>query len=183
LEKGAGTFNTSGKFLSDIKVDDFGVYASNTDSKLYCLDRVNGHIKWMYYASVPLKTSPVVTANMVYQYVDGTGIVAIDKTNGTFNRSPKWAVKGAVQVLSEDQQLIYLRRRDNRLLAVDKSSGEVVFTSKAHPFEVFATNSKDSIIYGATRSGSVWAIRPVVQEGEVGTMVMDFRAEPVAMAR
>jgi len=183
LQRGAGAFKAQGKFVSDIKADDFGVYASNTDSKLYCLDRVNGKIKWLYYASTTLKTSPVVTQTMVYQYVDGTGMVAIDKVNGMFDRAPKWIVKSAVQVLSEDPTYVYLRRRDNRVLAVEKASGQVAFMSKGHPFEVFATNLNDTMIYGATRNGSVWSIRPVLREGEVGTMVMDFRAEPIAMVR
>jgi len=38
-----GVFKTLGKFVSDVKVDDFGVYASNTDTKLYCLDRITGN--------------------------------------------------------------------------------------------------------------------------------------------
>jgi outer membrane protein assembly factor BamB len=183
LEKGAGTFNTQGKFVSDIKADTNGVYASNTDSKLYCLERLNGHLKWIYYASAPLKTAPVVMAQLVYQYVPGQGIVAIDKINGQFNRQPKWTVKSAVQVLSEDQQYVYLRRRDNILLAADKNTGEIAFTSKSHPFEVFATNTTDSMIYGSTRDGRIWAVRPVLRAGEVGTVVMDFHAEPLALAR
>ena len=44
---------------------------------------------------------------------------------------------------------------------------------------MFTTNTKDAIIYGATKSGSVWAVRPVLKEGEVGNVVMDFRAVPL----
>jgi hypothetical protein len=179
LGNGAGSFATQGKFSSDITVDDFGVYASNTDSKLYCLDRANGKIKWMYYAAVPLKTAPVVIGNTVYQYVDGTGVVAIDKTTGQFDRAPRWVVKNAVQVLSEDATYTYLRRRDGRLIAVEKTTGQLAFVSNKHPFEVFVTNTKDALIYGATKSGSVWAVRPVLKEGEVGHMVMDWRAVPL----
>jgi outer membrane protein assembly factor BamB len=186
LENNAGYFQTQGKFVSDITVDDFGIFASNTDSKLYCLDRGNGHIKWQYYAGVPLKTAPAVTATMVYQYVEGMGIVAIDKANGTFNRAPKWVMKTATQLLSEDQQYAYLRRRDGRLVAVDKASGQIAFVSNKHPFDVLVTNTKDATIYGATKNGMVWAVRPVLHEGEVGSMVMDFRVErleTLAMAR
>jgi outer membrane protein assembly factor BamB len=182
LENRAGFFATSGKFVSDIYADDTGVYASNTDSKLYCLDRLNGHIKWQYYAAVPLKTAPVVTSTMVYQYLDGGGIAAIDKAAGQFNRAPRWIIKNAVQFLSEDQTYAYLRRRDNRLLAINKATGELAFISKKTPFEIFATNTKDAIIYGSTPNGIVWAVRPVLKEGEVGNLVMDFRAEPLAVA-
>ena len=181
LENGKGWFQTQGKFISDIKADEFGVYAANTDSKLYALDPQTGRIKWQYYGSGPLKTSPVVTATMVYQLVPGQGIVAIDKMQGEFVRKPRWMAKDARQVLSEDDQNVYLRRRDNRLMAVNKQTGEVLFTSKSAPLDLFATNTTDSTIYGVSRDGKVAAIRPILREGEVGHIVMDPRAEPVAL--
>ena len=175
--EGKGWFQTQGKFVSDIKVDDTGVYASNTDSKLYCLDLLSGRIKWQYWGSTPLKTAPVVTATMVYQYVPGQGVVGLDKMQGEFNRKPRWIVKNAVQVLSEDQQNVYLRRRDNRLIAVDKQSGQVVFTSKRSDYSTFATNPDDATIYAASKDGRIAAIRPVLREGEVGVLVMGFTDE------
>ena len=183
LENNKGWFQAGGKFVSDIKVDDLGVYAANTDSKLYCLDPQNGHIKWQFYGSAPLKTAPVVTATMVYQYVPGQGIVAIDKVNGDFNRKPKWVQKDARQVLSEDAENAYLRRRDGKLIAVNKQTGDVAFTSKSSPFEVYVTNPTDGTIFGATKDGRVWAVRPVLREGEVGNLVLDLRPGPIALAR
>jgi outer membrane protein assembly factor BamB len=175
--EGKGWFQTQGKFVSDIKADDTGVYASNTDSKLYCLELLTGKIRWQYWGSAPLKTAPIVTQTMVYQYVPGQGIVGLDKMQGEFNRKPRWVVKNATQMLSEDQQNVYLRGRDNRLLAVDKQSGQVVFQSKSKGYEKFATNADDAIIYAATKEGRVAAIRPVLREGEVGVIVMGFREE------
>ena len=172
LEQGKGWFQTQGKFVSDIKADDFGVYASNTDSKVYCLDPQTGRIKWQYYGSAPLKTAPVVTATMVYQYVPGQGVVGIDKMQGEFNRKPRWMIKNAVQALSEDAENVYLRRRDNRLMAVNKQSGQVMFTSKATNYTAFAVNVDDSLIYAASRDGRITAVRPVLREGEVGVLVM-----------
>lgn len=183
LPESGGVFKTQGKFVSDIVVDEFGVFASNTDSKIYCLDRLTGRIKWQYYAGAALKTAPVVTSTMVYQIVDGVGIVAVDKANGTFNRAAKWQQRSIVQVLSEDEKNVYVLRDDKRLLALNKLTGETVFMSARHPFEIFTTNTKDSTIYGATRDGRLWAIRPVLSEGKVGTMVMDLRFEPIALAQ
>src|SRR3954469_3955931 len=51
-------FKTDGRILGDLKVDDFGLYVASTDSKLYCLDRATGKIKWQYYASSGLTVSP-----------------------------------------------------------------------------------------------------------------------------
>ena len=178
-----GVFATQGRFQSDIHVDETGVYASNTDSKLYCLDRVSGKIKWQYFGSAALKDAPAVTPTMVYQYVPRTGVVAIDKLNGEPFRKPKWAIREAVQFLSEDQQYAYLRQRDNRLLAVNKATGNVDFMSKGKEYQVFTPNTKDSTIFAATRAGKVVAIRPVLREGDVGTIAMDFREEPLASAR
>jgi outer membrane protein assembly factor BamB len=183
LEEGKGWFQTQGKFVSDIKVDDTGVYASNTDSKLYCLDPQTGRIRWQYWGSAALKTAPVVTATMVYQLVPGQGIVGLDKLQGEFNRKPRWIIKDARQVLSEDEQNVYLRRRDNRLMAVNKQSGEVVFTSKGNAYTTFATNPNDGIIFAGTKDGHLVAVRPVLREGEVGVIVRDLRAEPIAAAK
>ena len=176
-----GVFKTQGKFVSDIKADDFGVYAANTDSKLYCLDRQTGKIKWQFYAGTSLKTDPVITPSLVYQFVPGEGLIAIDKTTGDFDRKPRWIVKNAVQMLSEDQKNVYLRRKDNRLMAIDKASGDLLFLSHGS-FDVFTTNLQSPIIYAAKKDGKVYAIHPVLSEGEVGHMVMgDFRVEPLAM--
>jgi outer membrane protein assembly factor BamB len=182
LPGGSNTFNTQGKFVSDIKADEYGVYASNTDSKLYCLDRATGKIKWQYYAGTPLHSSPVVFSGNVYQYVPRVGIVAIDKANGQFVRQAKWIVKDAQQVLAEDQAHVYLKSRDGHILAVDKNSGQVQFRSKGK-WDLFATNTTDAVIFAATKDGKVYSIHPVLREGEVGTMVMDLRAEPIALAR
>ena len=50
-------------------------------------------------------------------------------------------------------------------------------------FDVYATNQKDAMIYAATSDGHIAAIRPILREGEVGKVVMDWRAEPIASAR
>ena len=66
------------------------------------------------------------------------------QTNGQFDRAPKWVAKNAVQVLSEDQANTYLRRRDGRLIAIDKAS-KFVYASNRGPgtIAVFAVNGGD----------------------------------------
>lgn len=182
LAGGANTFNTTGRFVSDLVADDYGVYAANTDSKLYCLDRLSGKMKWVYYAGTQLKTPPVAFPSAVYQWVPSTGIVAIDKANGQYNRQPKWIVKDATQVLSEDAQNVYLRSTSDHILAVDKKTGQIVFQSKTK-WDTFATNTADPTIFVGTSNGEIAAIKPVLREGEVGVMVMDFRLEPIALAQ
>lgn len=172
-------FSTRGQFLSDIYADETGVYAANTDSKLYVLDRNTGKILWQYYSGSALKTAPEVTATTVYQYVPGNGIVALDKAAGGYNREPKWNVKSAVQFLSDDDTHAYLRKQDNTLLAVDKQTGKIDFTSKTRKFSVFTSNTTTPIIYAATPEGAVVAIRPVLAPGETGEIVLRLEETPL----
>jgi outer membrane protein assembly factor BamB len=165
-------FKTDGRVLADIKVDEFGVYAASTDSKLYCLDRASGKIKWQYFGGAPLRTAPVVIADTVYQTVPGVGVAAIDKTAGDYDRKPRWLVRGTTQFLSEDATNAYLRTNDNLIVAVNKKTGEQKFKSKRQDLRLFATSEKpDGIVYAATINGDVYAIRPALKAGTVGELV------------
>jgi outer membrane protein assembly factor BamB len=172
------TFRTFGPVNADLRVDDFGVYVPSTDSKLYCLDKTQGRQKWVYYAGAPLRSSPAVTATMVYLPVTGKGVGAIDKTNGTL----KWAVRDAVKFLAEDDKYAYFQRTNNSVVAVDRSNGEQRFTSKRTDLVQFATNTKDSTIYAATKEGKVMAITPVLKPGDVGEVALDLATPMEAVA-
>lgn len=177
------TFQTYGPIEADLRADDFGVYVPSTDSKLYCLDKTQGKIKWQYYAGASLINTPDVTATMVYLPVRGKGVVAIEKTSGPFNREPKWIAKDAVRLVAEDEKYAYFHRADNVVIAIDKATGEQRFTSKRTDLVAFATNTRDGMIYAATRDGQVLAIAPVLKAGNVGEMALDDARpiEPVAM--
>ena len=178
------SFQTAGRILADLKADDFGVYVASTDSKLYCLDRTSGRIKWQYYAQRPLEDSPIVLGTNVYQAVPGVGLVVLDKTTGEFNRKPKWIAEGVVQILSEDAQNVYARLGDNRIAALDKQTGQRKFTSQRRDLKLFVTNPTDATIYAATASGHVYAITPVLKPGTISEIVMIERPiETIALAR
>jgi outer membrane protein assembly factor BamB len=172
------TFKTYGAIKGDLRVDDFGVYIPSTDFKLYCLDKTQGREKWSYYAGAALRQSPEVTATMVYLPVPDRGIVAIDKVNGPKVRQAKWAVKDAVKLVGEDEKYAYFSRTDHVIIAVEKATGEQKFTSKRTDFVAFATNTKNSTIYAATKDGAVFAIMPVLKSGNAGELVLD-NARPV----
>jgi hypothetical protein len=172
------TFKTYGPVQADLKADDFGVYVPSTDSKFYCLDKTQGRQKWEYFAGSSLRMTPAISATMVYLPVTDRGVVAIDKINGPAVREPKWIVRDAVKLVAEDEKYAYFHRADNVVIAIDKASGEQKFTSKRTDFVAFATNTKDSTIYAATKGGQVMAIVPVLKPGNMGELALD-RATPV----
>jgi outer membrane protein assembly factor BamB len=180
-----GVFLTYGSIRADIKADDFGVYVASTDSKLYCVDRSNAKVKWQYFAGAELRQSPIITPKTVYLAVPGKGVVAINKTEGKYNREPDWVVADGVQFLSEDNKYAYIRRNDNVIVAIDRETGEAAFKSKRADFDLFASNDKsDGVIYAATTNGQVMAIQPVLKPGSVGELVLNANPiESIALAK
>ena len=168
-----GVFQTGGPIVADLAVDADSVYVASTDHKLYCLNRNNGKIRWQHFTNAPLRTGPTVTSDMVYQFVPGTGLVALAKAEGEFNRKPRWVAGDATQFLAQDERNAYVRTKDNRVAAHDKRTGERRFTSQRRDLTIFGTSLKeDGIVYAGTKAGRVIAIRPVLKPGSVGEVVL-----------
>jgi outer membrane protein assembly factor BamB len=178
-------FKTGGPILANIVADKDGVLVASTDSKLYCLDPTTGLVRWTYYAGVALRehSAPVATANHVYIYVPGTGLVAIDKAGRQEIRQPKWIVADARQFLSHDERNAYLRTADNHIVAVDKETGRPLFRSDSNDFSLFVSNTVGATIYAASPSGDLLAIVPVLKPGTVGQIVLHHRGEPLALGQ
>jgi outer membrane protein assembly factor BamB len=177
-----GVFRTDGKIVSDLRVDDYGLYVNSTDSKLYCVHRTTGKVRWQYFGGTPLRTAPEVTQDLVYQYVPRTGLVALNRTDDgsdspppefAYNRTPRWIVPDARQFLAEGKDFSYLRRKDDHVMAVDKKTGAVRFVSK-QAFSGFGVNTKNDIVFVATKDGRVVAVKPVLKAGSAGELVMVF---------
>jgi hypothetical protein len=164
-------FGAAGAIRADLKADAFGVYAASEDSKLYCLGRTDGKIRWQYFAGQPLVNSPVVTDTSVYIYVDDVGLVALDKTKGDYNRKPLWTIRNAVQFLAEDERYAYLEGNDHAIIAVERSSGQVKFQSKRKDFYTLATSLKGNVIYTSSEDGHLRAVVPVLTPGTMGEVV------------
>jgi outer membrane protein assembly factor BamB len=168
-----GAFQTGAAIVADMGVDDECIYVASTDTKLYALNGRNGKIKWQYHSGAALRTGPAVTSDTVYQYVPSAGVVALAKAAGPQERHPLWVAEDSTQFLAQDDRNAYLRRRDGAIVARDKKTGEVKFTSLRKNNEVFATNisKEDGIVYAATKAGRVMAIRPILKPGIVGEVV------------
>lgn len=171
-------FATGAPILADLRADDTGVYVAAGDSKLYALDRITGRIRWQYYAAQPLRTPPLVTNDMVYQYVPGRGVVALDKMGGSFNREPQWVVEAGAQPLAQGARHVYVRDTANGVLAVDRGTGRVAFRTTRTDLRHFAGgNPEGDQVYAATADGRVVGIKPIVSGGITGKLVAVPAAE------
>ena len=166
-----GVFDAGNGIRADMKADEFGVYVALLDTKLYCIGRTDGRIRWQYFSGQPLLHSPTITPTGVYLYIDDKGLIAIDKTQGDPARKAKWTVAAARQFLAEDDKYAYLEGNDHTILAADKASGEVKFRSKRTDFIAYGTSIKSTVVYAVTADGEVRAVTPVLTAGSLGPVV------------
>ena len=178
-------FQAAAPVVADLKADKDGVYVASKDTNLYCLDHLIGKLKWEFFAGVPLDATPQPAGDMVYQYVPGKGLAAIDKLTGPFIRPARWICPSATQFLSQDAHYAYLVEPSgglgNTIIAVDKQTGERAFESRHTDFNIFGTNLKDEMIYAGYASGQVLAIEPVLIAGRVGELVLVPQSDLTAL--
>ena len=181
-------FDARAPVTADLKADETGIYvATQGEGRLYCLNRVNGQVKWQWFGTGPLTASPVPTSDTVYQQDANLGMVAINKAedpeiadpqyNRTKGMGVRWERSDVTQVLAQDDRYTYALRKDKVILALDKKTGETQFTSRRNDLHAFATNPADGTIYAASRGGRVLAIKPNLQVGAVGELVRADREE------
>ena len=166
-----GIFSTAGPIHGDIIADNSGVYVASADSKLYCLNLRDGKILWQYYAGFPLYDSPAVTQTTVYINVRDRGVAALDKGQGEFNRKVRWTAPHTQRFLAEDDQYAFLLDKEGTVVAVDKKTGAVQFTSRRTDLAAFAVNTTDGVVYAATEDGKIIAAVAVKRHGEIGALV------------
>jgi outer membrane protein assembly factor BamB len=170
------SFATGGPIVADIVLDAGGVYVASTDSRLYVLEKLTGHLRWQYFSPAPLREAPMVTHDMVYLPVSGLGVVGLSKSKGAYNRMPLWNCGDATEPLAADADLVYLATTNGALMAVDKKTGAEKFRSAPTGFTVFAPNSVDAMSYCASADGHVYAISPATTAGTVGAALPDANA-------
>lgn len=177
------TFDAGAGVVADLKADDAGLFVPTLGSgRLYCLNRISGQVKWQWFGSGELTVSPIVTSDSVYQMDPNQGMVAINKNedlnlkvpqyNRTVGHGVRWSRTDVTQILAQDEEHTYALRKDGIILALDKKTGDTLFTSRRKEFSTFATNTKDGTIYASTRAGRVLGIQANYLPGKVGELVM-----------
>lgn len=186
-------FNTQSKITSGIAVDGHSCYCSTLAGQLYCLDKDNGRIRWQYFAGQPLEYGPQVTDTAVYQYVPGLGLTAVDKTKrlelgdqetvaeAPFH-TPRWSLRSAGRVLAEDEQYVYVvlggPAEMRGVAAVDKQTGKIKFRTHRRDLVFISSEPNGAMMYGATETGLVVAMKPVSEPGSYGEIAENSVPSP-----
>lgn len=167
-------FKTDGKITAPLKVDEGGVYVPSHDGKLYALDPTTGRIRWEYIVGVAVKHSAQPSTDTVYIYIQGKGMVALDKKTPPRYQKERWINRDAVLVAADDAQYTYVLTRDGHIAALDKQTGVQAYATERNDFVHVMPHlaSKDNTIYAITSDNQLMAITPVNRAGVVGRLVM-----------
>jgi len=175
-------FSVAGAIRADIKADHDGVYIASMDTKLYCLNPKTGKIKWQFYAGEPLVSSPDISPTSVYQYLEGVGLIAMDKNKGDAVRKARWIFPTGLRFLTEDAKYAYLQQQDHSVVAVDLGTGKPKFVSRRKDYAAFAFVSMGDMIYSVSDEGVVRAATPRTDAMNFGEMaaLQSFDMQPIA---
>jgi outer membrane protein assembly factor BamB len=112
---------------------------------------------WKYQTEAILGTGPVVTQDVVYQYVNEKGLTAIDKKSGKF----LWQVSKGAALLAQHGANAYVITRQGEFVAMDNKKRRRIYSANFAGVSRYATNLVDSKIYIGDEKGRVACIRPV----------------------
>lgn len=152
---------TAGETLGVLISEDGGqCYLPSTDTSLYCLDPQTGEEQWRYLAGGRLVELPVLTERFVYQGVEQSVLLCLERDPVSKAGSLRWELENGRQVLAEDGELTYVITRDNKLAIMNNSTGKRELSFFVPGMELYATNTKSAMIYMADRDGMIVALSP-----------------------
>ncbi|MCP4258946.1 MAG: PQQ-like beta-propeller repeat protein [Planctomycetes bacterium] len=154
-------FDASGAIAGPIIRDGTSLFFASKDTNVYRVDMVGLPLKrqliWKYQTAGMLENEPRVTQQVIYQYVPGKGLTAIDKQNGQF----MWSVPGGVDLLAEAKDRAYVITKNRKLVVMDNLSTKKLYSVNFAEVTRHTTNIKDSKIYIADQRGRIACLQPV----------------------
>jgi len=121
-----------------------------------CPTITNKRLVWKHpIGSIP-KTSPRVTANVVYQYGPLKGVTAIDRESG----KALWKLPEGLDLLAESARRAYLISTQKTLVVMDNAGSRKVLTVNMADVDLYASNTQDARMYIGDTRGRVMCIRP-----------------------
>lgn len=149
-------FKAAGGVLDPIVKDGDSLFVSSKDMSVYKVDIATGQLVWKYATGTIPDAGPVVGKNVVYQNLRVNGLVAIDKRDGKLI----WQLPKGIDVLAESGTKAYVLTRTGRLVVMDNSKAEQLYSINFAGVSKYITNVEDSRIYIADDTGRIACLRP-----------------------
>lgn len=149
------TRKLEGGVLNPYVADENRVYVAAQNNCIYVLDKVAGldAIDPIHLKGRP-KGAIQVTPNSIIQYVEGVGLQAFNKLDGSL----RWTKPTARKAVATIDEKLYILDADNALHAVNEISGDVSATIQLTGMKFISMNPQSEIIYAATKTGQIFCI-------------------------
>ena len=150
-----------GAVTADLVIDERGCFVPCQDNRLYAFDRTTGKALWPpIVCQGPLRQSPQVGENTIFQYATRDRLYAVDIPTGT----QRWALPAGrvvVALVRDRGSHVYLIDDANTLRVIEEISGQELASSPMTGFDVYLPNATVPAVYAASRTGRVACIRPL----------------------
>ena len=137
------------------------LFFASRDTNVYMVDMVGlpdrKQLVWKHQADGVLEKAPRVTPEVVYQYIRGKGVTAIDRQTGSF----MWSVPGGLDLLAEASRRAYVVTKDKTLVVMDNVNARRLYSVNFAAVSRHAANVVDSKIYIADERGRIACLQPV----------------------
>jgi len=150
------SFVTSGTPVRDAFIIGENIYIETEESELYCLDRENGHTKWIIDLAGPLKARPVKKGRNLLA-VTASLLVEIDPERGHIVREERLSFSPSSGVALDDANY-YLSGWDGRLYTLDQNTLKIKMTSPLKGRVLASPSLAEHLIICATEAGVIQAV-------------------------
>ena len=99
---------------------------------------------------------PVLTADAVYQPIQHTALLCLNRQDGSL----RWELEDGYQLLAVKNSVSYVISLDKELTLLNNQTGERTLSFYLPNVDLFAQNNEDAMIFLATSSGKVLALKP-----------------------
>ena len=139
--------------------DGESLFFASEDTNVYRVDiqdKFKHKFIWKCQMDGMLKTSPRVTEDIIYQQVYSKDLTAIDKFRGSI----LWSLPDGIDLLAVYKGKAYVITRDQTLTVMENSTGRKLYSVNFRGVSKYASNTIDSKIYIADKTGRVACLKP-----------------------
>ncbi|HDZ69252.1 MAG TPA: hypothetical protein ENH43_02410 [Phycisphaerales bacterium] len=150
-------FDAAGGIVAPIVRDAESLFVAGKDTNVYRVNILTGRLVWKYQTEAVLDRAPRITQGVVYQYVRGKGLLAIDKESGDV----LWLLAEGVDLLAEADGKAYVITNAGALVVMDNKRAKQLYSVNFAPVSRYTANVTDSKIYIADKAGRIACLKPV----------------------
>jgi outer membrane protein assembly factor BamB len=144
-----------GPIMTEVAVDEDGVYLASLDRSLYKVNLDTGRLAWRVRLPRPLLEGPLAIAHTVFQYCTDHGLSAIDADTGT----ERWRRPDGRTLAAHTRGGDLLLTEDRRLNLVDHETGDLLQEVDAPAVTAAVSNTLDDAAYVYAADGRVLCVR------------------------